>query len=210
MIRSKLPLSATLLALCAVGSTACHHAPPAAVAPAPVTHAAVNNNDADAAARAAAARRDSIARADAARRDAAARAEADRLAREAAAAKSALSAKVYFDYQRDELRNESKAALDAKIPVLRAHPGLKIRIEGNADDRGSAEYNIALGQRRSAAAKRYIVSQGIDASRIDIVSFGKERPVCEVDAETCWHQNRRDDFVIVAGTDAFTPHGPME
>ena len=75
----------------------------------------------------------------------------------------------------------------------------KIRIDGNADDRGSDEYNLALGQRRSATAKRYLEARGIDASRIEVVSFGKERPLCKEEAETCWQQNRRDGFSITAG-----------
>jgi peptidoglycan-associated lipoprotein len=155
---------------------------------------------AQAAAQAEAARRDSIARAEAAKRDAAARAEADQRAREAAAAaKAALDSKIFFDYQLDELRADAQATLDAKVPVLRKYSNLRIRIEGNADERGSGEYNIALGQRRSAAAKRYLVSRGIDESRIDIVSFGEDRPLCQNESETCWHQNRRDEFLVVAG-----------
>jgi len=91
--------------------------------------------------------------------------------------------------------------LDAKLPILRANPNMRIRIEGNCDDRGSEEYNLALGQRRAAAAKRYLTDFGIDAGRIDIISYGHERPVCTQDSEDCWSQNRRDDFVIVAGSD---------
>jgi peptidoglycan-associated lipoprotein len=186
------------LAIAAVG---CHSAPPAQ--PAAPARSSVNTDSIAraAAARAEAARRDSISRADAARRDAAARAEADQRARDAAAAaaKSALDSKIFFDYQHDELRSEALATLDAKVPVLRTYPSLRIRIEGNADDRGSDEYNIALGQRRSAAAKRYLVSRGIDDSRIDIVSFGEEHPTCHDESESCWHQNRRDEFSIVAG-----------
>ena len=74
---------------------------------------------------------------------------------------------------------------------------MRIRIEGNADERGSDEYNLALGQRRAAAAKRYLVERGIDASRFDLVSYGEERPVCTDHNEDCWQRNRRDDFVIV-------------
>lgn len=203
MIRNYLVLLSS--AAVVIGAAACHSAPPP-VTPAPVV-ARTNTGDpaADARARAEAARRDSIARADAARRDAAARAEADRRAREAAAAaaRAALDSKIFFDYQHDELRPESIALLDAKVPVLRAHPNLRIRIEGNADERGSDEYNMALGQRRSAAARRYLVSRGIDESRIDIVSFGEEKPVCRDETEPCWHQNRRDEFVVVAGAEAF-------
>jgi peptidoglycan-associated lipoprotein len=193
MRRTRWWLATSALAL---AGTACHHAAPA-VAP-PVVPTARATGDPDAAARLAAARRDSVARA-AALRDSIARAENMRRERDAAAARSALSAQVYFDFDRDELRPDAEAALSAKVPVLQANSALRIRIEGNADDRGSDEYNLALGQRRSAAAKRYLVSRGIDAARIDVVSYGEERPVCRDDAESCWHLNRRDEFTIVAG-----------
>ena len=74
---------------------------------------------------------------------------------------------------------------------------MRIRIEGNADERGSDEYNLALGQRRAASAKRYLVDHGIAADRFDLVSYGEERPVCTEHNEACWQQNRRDDFRIV-------------
>jgi peptidoglycan-associated lipoprotein len=178
---------------------ACHKAP--APAPAPAAAPAPDNSAADARARAAAARTDSIARADAARRDAAARDEAARRAREAAdaAARSTLGAVIYFDLDQDALQPEAEQTLDAKVGVLKSQAALRIRIDGNADDRGSDEYNLALGQRRSAIAKRYLEARGIDASRIEVVSFGKERPACNDAAESCWHQNRRDGFSITAG-----------
>ena len=189
------------VALCAatLAVAACHKAP--APAPAPVVAPAPDNSAADARARAAAARADSIARADAARRDAAARDEAARRAREAAdaAARASLTAVIYFDLDQDALRPESEQTLDAKVGILKSHPALKIRIDGNADDRGSDEYNLALGQRRGAIAKRYLEARGIDASRIEVVSFGKERPTCKEEGESCWHQNRRDGFSITAG-----------
>ena len=187
------------LAIAALSLAACHKAP--APAPAPAAAPAPDNRAADARARAAAARADSIARADAARRDGAAREEAARRAREAAAAsaRAALAAAIYFDLDKDALRNDAEATLDAKVAVLKSQPALHIRIDGNADDRGSDEYNLALGQRRSATAKRYLEARGIDASRIEVVSFGKERPLCKEEAETCWQQNRRDGFSITAG-----------
>jgi peptidoglycan-associated lipoprotein len=88
--------------------------------------------------------------------------------------------------------------------VLQARPDVRIRIEGNADERGSDEYNLALAQRRSAAAKRYLVARGIADARIEVVSFGKERPVCQEHVESCWQQNRRDEFVITTGSIAGT------
>jgi len=187
-----------------LGAAACHNAKPVAtVAPsAPNADSiAAANARRDALARADAARRDSLARAEAAARDAAARAEAMRRAEaEAAAARATIGAKIYFEFDQDSLRPDAIATLDAKVPVLKARPTVHIRIEGNADERGSDEYNLALSQRRSAAAKRYLVARGIAEDRIEVVSFGEERPVCTDHAETCWHQNRRDEFVITTGS----------
>ena len=195
--------SGIVIAALAVGVGACHHAKPVTVAPAPVK---APNTDSIAAANARrdAARRDSIARADAARREAAARAEAARRAAAEAAARATIGARIYFDFDQDSLRTDAMATLDAKFPVLKARPDIHIRIEGNADERGSDTYNLALGQRRSAEARRYLVARGIAESRIDIVSFGKERPVCQEHVESCWSQNRRDDFVITSGSVAST------
>lgn len=110
---------------------------------------------------------------------------------------SAITAPIYFDFDKDDIRPDAAATLDRKIPWLQANPGMRIRIEGNADERGSDEYNLALGQRRAAAAKRYLVERGLDASRFDLVSYGEERPICTEHDESCWQRNRRDDFVIV-------------
>ena len=110
---------------------------------------------------------------------------------------TAITAPIYFDFDKDDIRPDAAATLDRKIPWLQANPGMRIRIEGNADERGSDEYNLALGQRRAAAAKRYLVERGIDAGRFDLVSYGEERPVCTDHNEDCWQRNRRDDFVIV-------------
>ena len=116
-------------------------------------------------------------------------------------AREALLAKLYFDFDRSDLRDDQRSILDAKIPVFQANPDVRIRIEGNADERGSDEYNMALGMRRAQTARQYLVDHGIDAARIDIVSYGEERPVCQEHEESCWSQNRRDEFVIVAGGD---------
>jgi peptidoglycan-associated lipoprotein len=200
MTRLALRSTATLV-VAALALGACHKAPPPPPAPTPAPAPAPDNSAAEARARAAAARADSIARADAARRDAAAREEAARRAREAAAAaaRATVGAAIYFDLDKDALRADAKQALDAKVPVLKEQASLHIRIDGNADDRGSDEYNLALGQRRSATARRYLEAQGIDASRIEVVSFGKEHPACTDENETCWQQNRRDGFTITGG-----------
>ncbi|HEV8217520.1 MAG TPA: OmpA family protein [Gemmatimonadaceae bacterium] len=116
-------------------------------------------------------------------------------------AREALLAKLYFDFDRSELREDQRSVLDEKLPVLRANPGVRIRVEGNADERGSDEYNIALGMRRAQTARKYLIDHGIDAARIEISSNGEERPVCQEHDESCWKQNRRDEFVIIAGGD---------
>ena len=110
---------------------------------------------------------------------------------------SAITGPIYFDFDKSTIRSDAAATLDRKIPWLQANPGMRIRIEGNADERGSDEYNLALGQRRAASAKRYLVDHGIAADRFDLVSYGEERPVCTEHNEACWQQNRRDDFRIV-------------
>ncbi len=106
---------------------------------------------------------------------------------------------IYFDYDKSTIRTDADATLQANLAIINANPSMRIRIEGNADERGSDEYNIALGQRRAQSAKQWLIDHGIDAGRIDIVSYGEERPVCQDHDETCWQQNRRDDFVITVG-----------
>jgi peptidoglycan-associated lipoprotein len=198
MISTRTGTLALLTAAFALG--ACHKAP--APAPAPQAAPASDNGAAERARAAAQARADSIARADAARRAELARAEEARRAREAALAaeRATLAAAIYFDLDKDVLRPDAEQALDAKIPLLKQAMAVHIRIDGNADDRGSDAYNLALSQRRSAAARRYLEARGIDASRVEVVSFGKERPVCKDEDESCWQQNRRDGFSITAGS----------
>lgn len=133
----------------------------------------------------------------------AARLAAEKAAREAAMAsiKTTLGQKVYFEYDASELSAQAQAILDAKLPILTANPGLRIRISGHADERGSDEYNLALGQRRAAAVKRYFTDRGVDASRIDVVSFGEERPEVTDGTEEAFRLNRRAEFEITAGGD---------
>jgi len=127
----------------------------------------------------------------------------ERDAATAAAARTAaatLTATVYFDYDKSDITDDTRAKLDAKVPILTNNAGVKIRIAGHTDSRGSDEYNLALGQRRAAAAKRYLTDRGIDGGRIEIVSFGEERPTCSDESDTCMASNRRDEFEITAGT----------
>jgi peptidoglycan-associated lipoprotein len=183
---------ALLLAIAALA--ACGKKPETAPAPEPPP---VNQDSIDAAR----ARADSIAAAEAARRDSIARAqaEADRLRAEHQAALATLTAPIYFDYDSDALTSQASAGLDAKLGVLNANPDTRIRIAGNTDERGSDEYNLALGQRRAAQAKRYLTQRGIADARIDIISYGEERPAADGHDESAWSQNRRDEFELTSG-----------
>jgi peptidoglycan-associated lipoprotein len=103
---------------------------------------------------------------------------------------------LYFDYDSFDLRPDAQASVSAAATFLNAHPAIKILIGGYCDDRGSAEYNITLGENRANSAKTALVSAGINASRIRVVSYGKERQFCTDETESCWQQNRRDQFTI--------------
>ncbi len=104
---------------------------------------------------------------------------------------------IYFDFDKSFVRSDAKAVIDANAKWLRANPAVSIRIEGNCDERGTKEYNQALGQRRAASAKKYLTDMGISAKRISLISYGKEKQVCGDQTEECWQNNRRDDFVVV-------------
>jgi peptidoglycan-associated lipoprotein len=112
-----------------------------------------------------------------------------------------LAAMINFDYDQAVIRQNDQATLDRKASILGANPNVKIQISGHADERGSDEYNLALGNRRAAAAKRYLENKGIDASRMDVVSYGEERPLNPGHDEAAYAQNRRDEFTITAGGD---------
>jgi peptidoglycan-associated lipoprotein len=100
------------------------------------------------------------------------------------------------------VRTADQATLDRKAAILVANPKVKMRIAGHADERGSDEYNLALGNRRAAAAKRYLENKGVDAARLDVVSYGEERPLNPGNDETAYAQNRRDEFEVTAGGDS--------
>lgn len=131
-------------------------------------------------------------------RQVAAQAEALEAAREAEAI-AVITGTVYFEYDRSELSSEARATLDAKVPALQARPAFRIRITGHTDERGSSEYNLALGLRRAAELKAYLVANGISAARIDISSMGEERPAAQGSNEAAWSQNRRAEFVQATG-----------
>jgi peptidoglycan-associated lipoprotein len=136
------------------------------------------------------------------------RLEKERLAREAAerarVVAADLAAMINFDYDQAVVRRADQATLDRKAAIMAANPGVKIRIAGHADERGSDEYNLALGNRRAAAAKRYLENKGVDGSRVDVVSYGEERPLNPGNDETAYAQNRRDEFEVTAGGNNLT------
>jgi peptidoglycan-associated lipoprotein len=104
----------------------------------------------------------------------------------------------FFDYDQADLRADARSALAADSEWLKKYPSVQILIEGHCDERGTAAYNLALGDRRANAAKEYLVSLGVDGSRLRTVSYGKERPFCTESTESCWQQNRRAHLVISA------------
>jgi len=103
---------------------------------------------------------------------------------------------IYFDFDRAEIREDAAPILDRNIQWLKARPSVKVLIEGHCDERGTTEYNLALGERRAKATQRYLSVHGIQADRIALISYGKERPLCTEHAETCWAKNRRAHFLI--------------
>ena len=106
---------------------------------------------------------------------------------------------VHFDYDRSDISPDDASVLDTKVAIMQANSGLRIMVSGHCDDRGSDEYNIALGNRRALAAKQYMVDRGIAESRIMIQSFGEERPLDRAQTEEAWAGNRRGEFSITAG-----------
>ena len=107
--------------------------------------------------------------------------------------------RVHFLVDQSSLTPEAQGILTRQAVWLRQYPNVTVQIEGHADERGTREYNIALSARRAATVKRFLVKQGIPASRISTIAYGKERPVALCDAEQCWAQNRRAVTVITGG-----------
>jgi peptidoglycan-associated lipoprotein len=195
----------TLSAAVVVAAACAKKAPPP---PEPVVVAPTVNQDSIDNARREQMRQDSIARARQLQ-EARDRFVADSTARahdaEAAAATDAANMRntlgmvVNFDYDKADLRDDSKQMLDAKIPILTTNTGVTLRIAGHTDARGSGEYNLQLGQRRAAAVRDYLAARGVAASRVELVSYGEERPLCQTKDEGCYSQNRRAEFEITAG-----------
>lgn len=104
---------------------------------------------------------------------------------------------IYFDFSKSFVRDDAKSVMKKNAEWLKLNPKAHIKIEGNCDVRGTAEYNQALGQRRSVSAKKYLTEMGVASGRISLISFGKEKPACTESTESCMQKNRRDDFVVV-------------
>ncbi|MEO6864125.1 MAG: OmpA family protein [Gemmatimonadaceae bacterium] len=192
----------TILGLVALALTAgCHKVPaPLAAVPLSASSDSLDRARADSITRANAARQAEIARAQAEQDSL--RAVREREQREAAQnvdAMKVLSATIFYDFDRSDLTEAARSLLLAKVPVLQAQPTIRIRITGNTDDRGSSEYNLALGLRRAAEAKAFLVNNGIDASRLAITSMGAEQPAVQGESEEAWSRNRRSEFAAITG-----------
>jgi len=105
---------------------------------------------------------------------------------------------VFFDYDKSNVRDDARSPLQKDAEWLRRWSQTKITVEGHCDERGSSEYNIALGERRAAAVREYLLSLGVPGDRIVGISKGKEQPFCRESTESCWQQNRRGHFIITA------------
>src|SRR2546426_8581335 len=191
-MRSKTILSISLLSIAALSSACSRHR--VAAAPTPSNTASAVRATIEAADR-----ENAKLRADADRSDNGSTG-AERAAKTLASDRDAIRTPVYFEFDRSEITDEGIRLLDQKVDALQRNASVQIRIEGNADDSGSDEYNMALSQRRAATVGRYFTERGIDASRIRIVSYGEERPACTTSRdEDCRGKNRRDEVVILSG-----------
>lgn len=189
-----------LIPLTAVG--ACKKRPRTAPVPAgDTTTVTENGNASEDSIRMAEAERDRLERERAERE----RLERERVERETAGAREVLTEIVFFEYDSDEIGSEAEDKLRLKAAVLAANPNVRLRIEGHADQRGSTEYNLALGQRRAEAVRAFLANYGIDPDRFTTVSFGKERPLVEGDDEEAWSRNRRAEFGIIGGQVTVVP-----
>jgi peptidoglycan-associated lipoprotein len=106
---------------------------------------------------------------------------------------------IYFDFDRYDLSSDARTILRANADWLKKNSNARVEIEGHCDDRGTSEYNLALGAKRAQAAREYLVTLGVAAARLSTISYGEEIPVCKEATESCWQQNRRARFVIVQG-----------
>jgi len=117
-----------------------------------------------------------------------------------AASRATVEDRIYFAYDQSNLSDAAQSLLRAKMAVLRSESSLRVRVEGHADERGSVEYNLALGMRRAIAARDFLVGFGLDASRFEVSSLGEDRPLDAGKTEAAYARNRRDEFVIIGGS----------
>ena len=103
---------------------------------------------------------------------------------------------IHFNFDKYDLDGNAKKTLQQNAAFLKRNPGMRIEIQGHCDERGTNNYNIALGQRRAHSTKKFLISQGIDSNRVNVISYGEEKPFCFDSNETCWFQNRRAHFMI--------------
>jgi peptidoglycan-associated lipoprotein len=121
---------------------------------------------------------------------------ADATGAKASAIVNGFDKKIFFDFDKFDLNPESTETLNGLVEFLKANMDIKVKIEGNCDERGTTEYNLALGDRRAKAAMDYLTAQGIDAVRLSTISYGKEKPADSGRNEEAWAKNRRDEFVL--------------
>lgn len=107
------------------------------------------------------------------------------------------SENIHFDFDKSDIKPEARIILDKKADWLRSNASYRVSIEGHCDERGTNEYNLALGERRAKAAVKYLVAQGVAADRLSTISYGEERPACREKTESCWAKNRRDEFKLL-------------
>lgn len=190
-----------LFGLCVVALGACSKKQPAVVTP---TDTGVTPTQRDTAAERMAAEARERARQDSIARD---RAAADAAERERVLSqlRGVLEAPVYFAYDDDRLSEEAATALSQKVQILRANPGVRLRITGHTDERGSVEYNLALGMRRAQAVRDFLTGFTLEESRFEIVSMGEDQPEVMGSDESAWSRNRRAAFSITSGTTLTAP-----
>ena len=109
---------------------------------------------------------------------------------------------VHFAFDQYNVEDSDKSILGRQAAWLQKYPAVRVSVEGHADERGTREYNLALGARRANAVKEYLVSQGVSTARVETVSYGKERPICTESNEACWAQNRRGTTTITGGANS--------
>lgn len=115
-----------------------------------------------------------------------------------AAIQTISDSRVYFAFNKYNIENQYDSVLTREADILKQYPSIRVRIEGNCDDRGTQEYNLALGERRARAAYDYLVARGVNPGQLEMISYGKENPAVLGTGEAVWAKNRRDDFRVIA------------